>query len=142
MAVDYVEKVAKVVSILGAFNTTTASPDLSASMTSRVANIYNDDPNIRGLRVDQGPALYVSINRGSQEETQIGDFANRRKEITISYDIHGALKREGFSTTHETTLTDFYQMASNLEAVLKQVLKETISLFFSEITRNSFITPK
>ena len=120
MAIDYVSKVKTVVDILDAHNTSTASPDLSASLTSRVVDIYNDDPNITGGRNTKYPCLWVTIQNASEEETQIGDFTGRRKEKLITYDITGVYKKDGMSRNHEDVMKDFYQLASNTEAVIKR----------------------
>ena len=121
MSFDYVERIKNVINVLTDHNTTTASPDLSASITTRVQSVINDDPNIQGIRGDRTPAIFVSIDSASEEETQMGaNFTNRKKEKTVNYDIHGIYKKEGFSATHETHLTDFYQLANNVEAVLKK----------------------
>ena len=120
MAFDYVEKIKNIVNIFEDHNTSTASPDLSASMSSRVVSIINDDPDIDGRRSDQSPVLYVTLDNATEEETQLGaDFTNRKKEKTVTYEIHGCYKKEGFSKQHIDHLTDFYQMANNVEAVIK-----------------------
>ena len=121
MSFDYVEKIKNVVNVLTDHNTTTASPDLSALMSTRVVSIINDDPNIDGRRSDQSPCIYVSLASASDEETSLGgNFANRKKEKTVVYDIHGIYKKEGFSKQHIAHLVDFYQMANNVEAVIKK----------------------
>lgn len=120
MSFDYVARIGNVVNVLVNHNTTTASPDLSASMSTRIQRIVNDDPNIQGIRGDKTPAFFVSLNTASDEEEQMGaNFVNRKKQKSVSYDIHGIYKKEGFSKEHESHITDFYQMANNLEAVLK-----------------------
>ena len=120
MAIDYVSKIKTVVDILDSHNTTTASPDLSASLTTRVVDVYNDDPNITGGRNTKFPSVWVTIQNATEEETQIGRFDNRRKEKDITYEIMGVYKRDGWSETHENLMKDFYQLASNVEAVIKK----------------------
>lgn len=139
MGIDYVDKIGSFVTILQAHNTSTATPDLSASLTTRVQNIYNDDPAVRGLdRIDRGPAIFVSMNRASEEETQIGDFNNRRKQKTVVYDVHGVYPKEGISKTHASVLTDFYQLASNLEAVVKRESTFSGSAIHVEVVDTDF----
>lgn len=120
MAFDYVSKINNVVNVLKAHNTSTSSPDLSASMSVRIPDnsIKVDDINISGLRTDQTPAVYVSLNTSDEEETVLGGSSTRRKEKNVVYDIFGIWKSP-MSTKHESKLIDFYQMASNVEEVLK-----------------------
>lgn len=120
MAISYTSKLSTLKTVLDTANTTTATPDLSGSLTTRIRNIYKDDPAIRGLRGDDTPALFISINRAEEDETQMGDFTNRKKEKLIVYDIHGIYKKESYAEQHSDLLTDFYQMADNVEAVLKK----------------------
>lgn len=120
MGIDYVNKCQTVVDVLRAFNTTTASPDLSSSLTTRIASITVAEPGMVGARRGDFPCVFVNIARANEAETQIGDYAGRRKEKTITYEIWGFYKKEGLSKTQPANLVDMYQMASNIEAVIKR----------------------
>lgn len=120
MAIDYVAKVSTFVDLLRAHNTTTASPDLSASLSTRIQTITAAEPDMSGSRHGFYPLVMVELARGSEEETQIGDFTGRRKIKTITYNVWGFYKKEGISKNQSQQLTDFYQMGSNLEAVIKR----------------------
>lgn len=120
MAIDYVNKCQTVVDVLKASNTTTASPDLSASLTSRIASITVAEPMMVGARRGDFPCVFVNVARATENETQIGDYSGRRKEKTITYNIWGFYKKEGLSKTQPANLVDMYQMASNIEAVVKR----------------------
>lgn len=120
MSIDYATRLSNLVGIFESHNTTTATPDLSDGLTTRVKNIYNDFPAIRGMRGDLGPAIFVSINNATENESQIGNFTNRKKFKVIAYDIHGVYRREGISKQHFVVIQDFYKMAENIEAVIKR----------------------
>lgn len=120
MGIDYVNKARTVVDVLRAFNTTTAAIDLSSSLTTRIASITVADPAMVGARRGDFPCIFVNIARANEEETQIGDYAGRRKQKTINYEIWAFYKKEGLSKTQDANLQDMYQLASNLEAVIKR----------------------
>lgn len=120
MAIDYVAKVQTFVDLLRAHNTTTASPDLSASLTSRIQTITAAEPDMSGSRHGFYPLVMVELARASEDESQIGAYSSRRKIKDITYNVWGFYKKEGFSKNQAQQLTDFYQMASNLEAVIKR----------------------
>lgn len=119
MGIDYVNKCQTVVDVLRACNTTTSTPDLSSSLTTRIASITVADPAMVGARRGDFPCVFVNLARASEGETQIGSYATRRKEKTITYEIWGFYKKEGISKTQGANLLDMYQMASNIESVLK-----------------------
>lgn len=119
MSIDYIGKCQTIVDVLRAFNTTTAAFDLSSSLTTRIASITVADPAMVGARRGDFPFVTVNIARASEGETQIGSFSNRKKEKTITYEIWGFYKKEGLSKTQAANLQDMYQMATNIEGVLK-----------------------
>jgi len=119
MTIDYPGKVTTIVGYFTSANTTTASPDLSSGMTTRVKSVVADEMSIQGVRGDLSPKLFVSINRASEEETQIGEFTNRKKEKLVTYDVEGVYRKSGFSQTHADHLPDFYRFAQNVEQVIK-----------------------
>ncbi len=120
MSFDYVSKITTLVDVLKAHNTTTASPDLSSSLTSRIQTITTAEPDVSGQRHGFYPYISVELSGANEQETQIGDFSGRRKIKTATYNIWGFYKKEGISKSQSQQLTDFYQMANNIEAVLKR----------------------
>lgn len=120
MAIDYVSKISTFVDLLKAHNTTTASPDLSSSLTTRIQTITTAEPEVTGSRHGFFPLLNVELANATEEETQIGDFSGRRKIKDVTYNVWGFYKKEGISKNQSQQLTDFYQMASNIEAVIKK----------------------
>jgi hypothetical protein len=142
MSIDYVGKVQKITDILEEHNTTTASPDLSQSMSSRIKFVYNDDPNMRGTRNDEMPAVFVTINSASESETQMGDYANRQKEKEVVYNIYGVYNREGFSQESQEALVEYYRMAQNVEAVIKAESIFSTSAIHIDSVNTEFLTVK
>lgn len=147
MAFDYVTKITTLVNLLKAHNTTTASPDLSSSLTTRIQTITTAEPDATGQRHGFYPYVSVELISAEEEETQIGSFTNRRKIKTATYNIWGFYKKEGISKSQSQQLTDFYQMANNVEAVLKResdlsgtaLHVDVVSTDFTERRENDFI---
>jgi len=79
MAIDYNSKISTLVGLLQAHNTTTASPDLSGSLTTRIQTITTAEPDVSGQRHGFYPYVSVELSNANEEETQIGAFSNRRK---------------------------------------------------------------
>jgi hypothetical protein len=126
MSFNYVGNLNALVSCLENANTTTAAvggTDLSGSMSTRIQTILDDVPEIAGARLDKFPALFVSIGNSTDAESAIaGGLNSRRKSKVVGYQIVGVYRRQGWAQGHAEALTDFYQMASNLEGVLKRNL--------------------
>jgi len=104
-------------------NTITGSPFLSSSLTTLIPKhmVLNDDPESRGLRNDEYPAVFVRLLNSSEEFSGIGQTGlNRaRKQKTAIFEILGFYRREGTEQTNEALMRECYQMAENLEAVLR-----------------------
>lgn len=147
MAIDYVNKISTFVDLLRAHNTTTASPDLSSSLTTRIQTITSAEPDVSGSRHGFFPQIMVELGNANEDETQIGDFTGRRKIKTINYNVWGFYKKEGMSKNQSQQLTDFYQMASNIETVIKRestfsgtaLHVDVVSTDFTERRENNLI---
>lgn len=147
MAIDYVAKINNFVALLAAHNTTTATPDLSSSLTTRVQTITVSEPDVSGARHGFYPCIMVEMATASEQETQIGDFTGRRKIKDVVYNVWGFYKKEGISKNQNQQLTDFYQLASNVEAVIKReaslsgtaLLVSPVSTTFTERRENNSI---
>lgn len=147
MAIDYVSKINTLVQLLSDHNTTTATPDISSSLTSRIQTITATEPDLSTARHGFYPLIMVEIANANEEETQIGDFTGRRKIKDITFNIWGFYKKEGMSKNHSQQLMDFYQMASNIEAVIKResslsgtaLLVSPVSTSFTERRENNLI---
>jgi len=120
VAIDYVNKITTFVDLLRSHNTTTATPDLSSSLTTRIQTITVAEPDVVGSRHGFYPQIMVELGNANENETQIGDFSGRRKIKDVTYNVWGFYKKEGMSKNQSQQLTDFYQMASNIEAVIKR----------------------
>lgn len=123
MAFDYSSRVDGIVDVLYNHNTVTASPYLSSSLTTAIPKkmVLNDDPVIRGLRNDEYPAVFVRLSDALEEFQGIGPTglsgAYKRKNLT--FDILAFYRREGSSQTNEQLMNESYQLAQNIEAVLR-----------------------
>lgn len=142
MSIDYNSKITEIIDFLKGQNSATASPNLSASLTTTAkvinSNILADDPNIVGHRGDKFPAIFVSLNTSDEVESQMGELDNRKKFKTINYDIHGLFRRPGMSTLHANVLNNFYQLAENTEAALKFRFFDATNVISSELTSTDF----
>jgi hypothetical protein len=124
MAFDYSSKIDGIVDVLRAHNTVTASPFLSSSLTTRVPKemVVNDDPQSRGLRNDEYPAIFVRLSTAEEDFSGIGPTgaSGARKQKTLTFDVLGFYRREGVDQTNEQLVNEVYQLAQNIEGVLRE----------------------
>lgn len=121
MPFAYQTNTAAVVNALSQYNTTTASPDLSANITTRVKNVYNDNPQIFGVRFDELPAVFVWADSADEEYGSLGETgpSSNRKYKSATYNILGIYRKDGAHTPHEAALTEIYRLAGNIEGVFQ-----------------------
>lgn len=121
MPFDYEANVGAVYNALVAYNTTTASVDLSSGLTTRVKNIYKNDPAVVGLRGDIYPAVFVRINRKSEDFAGIGSTgpSGARKQATAEYDVIGFYRKDGAYGTQAQVLVELERLAENIEGVFQ-----------------------
>lgn len=123
MPFEYSTNLTSVYNVLKAHNTTTASPDLSASLTTRILdeNILMTDPEIVMQRGDRLPAIFLRISNKDEEFQGIGKTGNTsdrvRKKGILTYDIIGFYGKEGGHDSHANVMTEIYAMARNIEGV-------------------------
>lgn len=123
MAFDYAANVTTLVDVLKAHNTSTASPDLSGSLSSRIvdANIVASDPDFQIMRGDRYPMLFVRLSDAQEEFAGIGNTGPTgvKKQKVVSYDIFGFYRKQGAGTSREALLDEVYTLARNIEGVLQ-----------------------
>lgn len=123
MSFDYISKIDGIVDVLRAHNTVTASPYLSSSLTTKIVDevIVNDDPQSRGLRNDQYPAIFVRLATAEEEFSGLGPTgpSGAYKTKNLVFDLLGFYRREGAVQTNEQLMNETYQLAQNIEAVLR-----------------------
>lgn len=124
MPFDYEANVAAVNNNITAHNTTTATPDLSSGMTTRVRTIRVDDPDIAAIRWQELPAVFVRVQAAEEEPSGLGltgPGATRvQKFKTAIYEVIGLYPRDGAHTTNRAHMTEVYRFAENAEGVFQQ----------------------
>lgn len=120
---DYNAAATALVTVLQTANTTTATQDLSGSLTTRLVNdnITDDDPQIVNVRADRLPAIYVRVNQAEEDFAGLGDTGStrRRKSKTVDFDIFALYRKEGARASNREVSRDVAQLAQNIEAVLQ-----------------------
>lgn len=120
---DYDAAMDAVLTALRSHNTTTASPDLSASMSSRFLdeNIRDGDPAISVVRQDRLPAIFVRISNAGEEFADIGATgpSGNLKFKTVVFDVFAIASREGATTERSNTVRAACKIAQNIEAVFQ-----------------------
>ena len=124
MPFDYEANAGSVRNVLNAHNTTTATPDLSSGLTTRVQSVFINDPDVAAIRWNDLPAVYIRIQEADEEAASLGVTgpANYRKTKNAVYELIGLYARDGMHTALDTHLTEVYRFAENLEGVFQQEL--------------------
>lgn len=143
MPFSYANNVTAVYNALTAYNTTTASPDLSANLTTRVRNVYKNDPAIVGLRGDIYPAVFVRVNRKSEDFAGLSATgpAGARKRATVDYDVIGFYRKDGAYGTQAQVLTELENLAGNIEGVFQQETTLSATAMWCQVTETNFYGP-
>jgi len=144
MPFDYEANVAAVVQALTDHNTTTASPDLSSGMTTRVQNIYSADPETVSKRADSFPAIFVRISTKDEEYASLGQTGptGNKKMATVTYDVFAFYKKDGTYTQNQTLLTEVYRLAENIEGVFQAEMKLSNTALWCNPLRSEFFGPE
>lgn len=120
---DYVANLDAVINALKNYNTTTASPDLSGSLTTRLVdgNIQKGDPSISAVRQDRLPAVFVRVSNASENFSAIGATGptKNRKEKNVVYDIFAMYQKEGANQSYSGVLDSIGKLCQNIEAVFQ-----------------------
>lgn len=121
MAFEYATNLTAIKNALDQYNTTTASPDLSANLTTRVRNVYLNDPTVVGMRGDIYPAIFVRVNKKKEDFASLGQTGPTRamKEAVVNYDIIGFYRKDGAWTQNLTAMVELERMARNIEGVFE-----------------------
>lgn len=124
MAIEYKDHLETIKGILAAANTTTASVDLSGSMTSRIpdAGIFAGDIETKSIKAYEYPCIFVRAEEKSEEFVTMGvtGSTGNYKQAEVTYNIVGLYRKEGMYSPNETLMEDVYNMARNVEAVLRE----------------------
>ena len=143
---DYKTNFASVMQALKDYNTTTASPNLSLSLTTAVVNdnIIGMFPKIEQVRADKMPTIFVSVNTKEEEYAGIGatGASGAKKFATVSYDIYAFVgKQAGGWDNHSSTVADIHNLARNMEAVFQAEYKLSNTAMWCNPIRTEFSNP-
>lgn len=122
MPFDYETNVTMLKTLLDAHNTTTATPDLSSGLTTRVRNVFINDPEVVAIRWNDLPAVFIRIQSSEEEAAALGPTGPSRAHKTknADYEIIGLYVKDGANSAHSAALTEIYRLAENLEGVFQQ----------------------
>ena len=142
MPFDYEANVNAVRNALNTQNTTTANPDLSSGLTTRVQTVAVDDPNVIGIRWDMLPAVYVRVADAEEEFAGLGSTGplttNVTKFKTVTYELFGLYGKDGASSTHGSVLTEIYRLAENIEGVFQREFTLSGTALYSQAESSAF----
>ena len=121
MRFDYEANVAAVRNVLNTHNTTTAAPDLSSGLTTRVRNVFINDPDVSSVRWNDLPAIFIRIQEADEEAASLGPTGPtaHRKTKFANYEVIGMYVRDGANSAHSAMLTEIYRLAENVEGVFQ-----------------------
>ena len=124
MPFDYEANVTAVRNALRTQNTTTANPDLSSGLTTRVQTIEIDDPEVSGIQWRDLPAVYVRVSSADEDMASLGApgplTTNVQKLKNVTYEISGLYHKEGAAQLTRDTMTELYRLAENIEGVFQR----------------------
>jgi len=118
----YHDNITAVVNALRDYNTTTSTPDISDGISTRVKDVYSNNPRVFGIRFDLLPAIFVWAEGADEEYASLGTTGStgNRKEKNARYNILGIYRKEGGIGTHADALEEVYKLAGNIESVFAQ----------------------
>lgn len=140
---DYKGNTRAIFNVLNTANTTTAAVDLSSGLTTRVKNIYRNDPEIVDMRGDIYPAIFIRINRKEEDFEGLGmTGANGAlKKAVATYDVIGFYRKDGANSAHSSVLLELEVLAQNIEAVLENELTLSGTALWSQPVGTEFLGP-
>lgn len=139
---EYEDNLQAVLNALLAYNTTTSTPDLSGSMTTRVVTINATDPEVTSVRRDEYPAVFVRVRRGEEEAAGLGPTGPTgvRKQKEVTYEVIGLVTREGQQREREQK-EDLYNLVRNIEAVFQKEYKLSNTALWCHPESSDFVGP-
>lgn len=143
MPFDYEANLTAVSNVLTNSNTTTSTVDLSSGLTTRVRNIFRNDPGTVSVKLNDYPCLFVRIFSKDEEFASLGVTGpnNNRKFATCRYDVIGLYHKDGSHTAHSSVLTEIYRLAENIEGVFQQELTLSGTALWCQPIRSEFFGP-
>lgn len=140
MSFDYVANINAVKQVLTDHNTTTASPDLSTGLTTRVKAVSVFDPESQNIRSSDVPAVYVRLSTKTEEYASLGNTgpAGNKKQAVVMYDVFGMYQREGIYSQEQDVLNEIYKLASNIEGVIQSEMTLSNTALWCNIEETDF----
>lgn len=140
---DYRTNITAIKTVLDAANTTTASPDLSGSLTTRVKNVYLNDPEIVDMRGDIYPAIFIRVNKKDENFEGLGATGpnGALKRADVSYDVIGFYRKDGVNSTHASALSELDKLAQNMEAVFERDFTLSGTALYCQPVTTEFLGP-
>lgn len=121
MAFDYEASVNAVSANLLAHNTTTAAPDVSSGLTTRVRTVRVCDPEVAAIKFAELPAVFVRVVDGNEEPASLGGTGPTgvQKFKDVVFEVVAMYHRDGAHTDHPDHLLESYRLAENIEGVFQ-----------------------
>ena len=140
---DYKANTLAIANVLTNANTTTAAVDLSGGLTTRVKNVYRNDPEVVDMRGDVYPAVFVRINRKEEDFEGLGVTGTNGafKKAVATYDIIGFYRKDGANSAHANVLLELEVLAKNIEAVLQNEMTLSGTALWCQPVNTEFIGP-
>lgn len=124
MPFDYEANTAAVRNALLTQNTSTANPDLSSGLGTRVRNVHVMNPDVSLIRWNELPAIYIRVQQGSEEAAGLGDTGPQARNVMkfkeVAYELIALYARDGARTELDDHETQIYRLAENLEGVFQR----------------------
>lgn len=143
MPFDYEANITAIYNVLADANTITATVDLSSGLTTRIKNIYKNDPATTSIRQDSYPCVFIRISSKDEEYAGLGATGptGNKKLATCVYDIIGLYHKDSVITAHSTVLNEVYKMAENIEGVFQQEFTLSNTALWCNSRRSEFFGP-
>lgn len=120
---EYVDSLTAIKDLLVEHNTSTASPDLSYGLDTRLndKDVMVGDPQLTHIRGDRYPFIFLRLSTSQEEFQTIGTSGPRgaKKLKTLNIDIYGFYSRAGASSRFSEALEGAYSFARNIEGVIQ-----------------------
>lgn len=143
MPFDYPTNIAAVRQALVSHNTITASPDLSAGLSTRVKTIKIFDPEITSQKYQDYPAVFIRLAGKEEEYTSLGatGTTGNKKNADVLYDVMGYYIKEGIGSQYDDLLNEIYNMAENIEGVFQSEFTLSNTALFCNAENTDFAPP-
>ena len=143
MAFDYEANAVAVRNVLLDHNTTTATPDLSSGLTTRIANIDINDPEVINLRASKYPVVFIRPGSKDEDFASLGNTgpSASHKRGDMLWEIIGLYRKDGGHTQHSDVTIEIMRLAENIEGVFEAELTLSGTALWCNPSRTDFRNP-